>query len=324
MLSCSLSLSAQTTLNAPFGHANYQWFIHNGVSALPIASATDSVYSPTMPGIFYATFDESTCGSNATEYFVATCQKQITFNTFESYDSIQWSANSVAITGENFDSCHIVPKENIVSYSAELFENGCVSTIPAIHVVKLEQSVCAIFPIELLSFDVLLSNDESFVDLSWVTASEINGDYFEVERSRNAVDWSSLLTQKATGNSNLRIEYTDLDDDPYLGTSYYRLKLYDLDGTFSYSKIRVIHIGTKPEALFKLFPNPAVNQITLKGIDLIEKDIRIIDLLGRDVSKYITVTSASNKAQIDVSYLAQGFYLVLVGKQVIKFEKMGD
>lgn len=292
---------------------------------MPIASATDSVYSPTMAGIYYATFDGLTCTSNATEYFVATCESQITFNTFETYDSIQWAANGIAITGENFDSCHVVPTESIVSYSAELFGNGCISSIPAIHVLKLEPWQCSNFPIELLSFDVLLSKDESYVELNWVTASEINSAYFEVERSKNGRDWNYLLTQNAAGNSGLTIGYTDIDDDPYFGTSYYRLKLYDLDGTFSYSKIRVIHIGRKPDISIKLYPNPAIDRITLEGIDLSRKAIRIVDLLGRDVTNYITVTEASNSSvQIDVSYLAQGLYLVLAGRQTIKFEKLEE
>ena len=84
-------------------------------------------------------------------------------------------------------------------------------------------------PIELLSFDALLISDK--VKLDWSTATEVNNDYFSIEKSLDAQNWSVLGTVKGAGNSNQKLDYEYFDFHPVAGIQYYRLKQTDFDGT---------------------------------------------------------------------------------------------
>jgi len=83
-------------------------------------------------------------------------------------------------------------------------------------------------PVQLLSFDVKQKDDA--VVITWSTAAELNNNYFSVERSTDAANFTEIKQVKGAGNSNTTLEYTINDDNPLAGTSYYRLKQTDFDG----------------------------------------------------------------------------------------------
>ena len=115
-------------------------------------------------------------------------------------------------------------------------------------------------PIELLDFDAKLN--EGCIDVSWETASEINNDYFKVERSRDAVNFEEVAIVNGAGNSSIRMVYAISDCDPYEGVSYYRLKQTDFDGTFTHSgAIWINNTATIYDAMdVSVFPNPSDGQ----------------------------------------------------------------
>ena len=87
-------------------------------------------------------------------------------------------------------------------------------------------------PIDLISFtgEVILEM-EPIVLLEWVVASQINNDYFTIEKSRDCYEWSVLSTIEGEGNSNTQMSYSMLDDNVERGVTYYRLSQTDYDGT---------------------------------------------------------------------------------------------
>lgn len=91
-------------------------------------------------------------------------------------------------------------------------------------------------PVELLYFDGRLNKNKK-VDLTWATASEINNDYFNIERSQDGKNWETIDRVEGAGNSNQKLNYQTKDSNPYEGVSYYRLKQTDFDGSFEYSNI---------------------------------------------------------------------------------------
>ncbi len=109
-------------------------------------------------------------------------------------------------------------------------------------------------PIELLSFDVHGSAGE--VDLKWVTSSEINNDFFTIERSANTKDWEEVAIVNGAGNSSQHIEYFETDYSPKKGTSYYRLKQTDFDGNYTYSSIVPVIVENDKNNGLNIFPNP--------------------------------------------------------------------
>lgn len=110
-------------------------------------------------------------------------------------------------------------------------------------------------PIELLNFTATLRNNERVVDLNWTTVSESENDYFTVERSQNGQNWEYVSTVDGAGNSTSTLHYADIDESPYMGVSYYRLKQTDFNGDFSYSPIASVEVFNENSVF--VYPNPA-------------------------------------------------------------------
>lgn len=90
-------------------------------------------------------------------------------------------------------------------------------------------------PIELVSFDVKCENGKAVIN--WVTQTEVNNDYFSVEKSYDAITFYELEKVQGAGNSNSINHYSVTDPYPSAGVTYYRLKQVDFDGTATYHDI---------------------------------------------------------------------------------------
>lgn len=87
--------------------------------------------------------------------------------------------------------------------------------------------------------------------LRWVTASEVNNDYFNVERSFDGVNWEIVGTVDGAGNSSEAIDYEYVDRNPNPQISYYRLVQVDYDRQYKYSDVVSIVPPKKPRQLLK-------------------------------------------------------------------------
>ncbi len=165
-----------------------------------------------------------------------------------------------------------------------------------------------VLPIELISF---IGKNNGVVNfLEWQTASEINNDFFTVERSDDAFSWNSIGTLSGGGNSNTVLHYSLIDDDPNMGINYYRLKQTDFDGKYEYSP--VIAINSEIIEMFDisaLFPNPAVDffNFTYKGNEEKELLIEIYNHIGELVMDE-KVNDYHNTIRTDK--LSKGIYFV--------------
>ncbi|MFH1003893.1 MAG: T9SS type A sorting domain-containing protein [Bacteroidota bacterium] len=171
-------------------------------------------------------------------------------------------------------------------------------------------------PIELLSFTAQLNGTQ--VALKWVTASEMNNDYFTIERaitpSPNGEGWSEIGTVKGTGNSNTILNYVFYDKHPYTGTSYYRLKQTDYDGKFTYSQIVAVHIGTID--IISIYPNPSDDgyiQYTVASEKGCNINVKVIDMLGREViSTEEFIEKGVTAKKISTAGMGPGNYLLRI------------
>ncbi len=109
-------------------------------------------------------------------------------------------------------------------------------------------------PIELLSFEAQQSGNE--VKLNWATATELNNDFFTVERLNDADGFDVVLTHPGKGTTNEVSRYEVFDRSPRVGKNYYRLKQTDFDGQYSYSDIVMVEFASVGE-LLKVYPNPS-------------------------------------------------------------------
>lgn len=184
-------------------------------------------------------------------------------------------------------------------------------------------------PITLLSFTAK-PEDGTRVKLDWVTASEENNDFFTIERSKDGITYEEVLTKPGAGNSNTTKYYTDYDNSPLPGLSYYRLKQTDFNGEFTYSNLVPVEFEQAQQDLdFNLFPNPASAsfgddiQFTLdtEGMDDGPIVVNVLDMSGRIVaSKQLRTNGATMQASIiNAAELKSGMYTVVmvVGKKQI-------
>ena len=168
-------------------------------------------------------------------------------------------------------------------------------------------------PIELLSFTANYNGHS--VDLKWKTATEVNNDFFTVERSTDAQNFSSIgiVYSKATGgNSTSPLSYYLNDADVKEGTYYYRLKQVDYDGHSSYSKVAVVPI-TEENAVFVIKPNPTsgTSDIVYNCNDAENPTLNVFDSRGRLVlTKTISCVKGENVTSLDLSEQSEGLFYV--------------
>jgi hypothetical protein len=116
-------------------------------------------------------------------------------------------------------------------------------------------------PVELLSFTAAAAAGN--VELNWVTASELNNDYFNVEYSKDGSSFRSVIIKVGAGNSTEKVNYSATHYTSEQGTVYYRLKQTDFDGTTSYSDIVAVDLSAGIDVTFKVSPNPIHNKATI-------------------------------------------------------------
>jgi hypothetical protein len=170
-------------------------------------------------------------------------------------------------------------------------------------------------PLTLSDFRGQLSVNDGL--LNWKSAFEQNTSYFEIERSTDGRNFAKAGNVNAAGNSAVTKQYTFTDRNiTTLKTSviYYRLKMMDMDGKFSYSKIIAININSKA-AVVMLYPNPVRENVTLM-ISVTKKEnisYSIIDQNGRAVQKKnALVNEGSNTILIETNSLAMGVYTIVL------------
>jgi hypothetical protein len=136
-------------------------------------------------------------------------------------------------------------------------------------------------PISLLDFSAKQKNDA--VDLFWKTASEVNNDYFVLERSIDGVNWEEIYTCKGAGTSTIINHYSFVDYEIQSSTVYYKLKQIDFDGKCSYSNILSVTNNIQPSRI-SVYPNPFDGRnIYITGLCDKEFAINIYDILGKSV-----------------------------------------
>ena len=151
---------------------------------------------------------------------------------------------------------------------AAFIPNGATSGAPGL-IVSLPltfnpySSPNSPLPVVLKSFKVNTAGDIAIAE--WETSSEINNDYFLLERSWDGYGYEFLGRVQGAGNSNIERRYQFTDDAPLMGTSYYRLTQIDFNGaseTFSPRTILFSLEGTEMKIL-KLGPNPYSDEISI-------------------------------------------------------------
>lgn len=176
-----------------------------------------------------------------------------------------------------------------------------------------------ILPISLKSFTAVKVDKE--VQLTWVTASEENNLGFEVQRSKDGINYTTIGFVKGSGTSTQENTYRFTDPSPLAGNNYYRLKQIDITNLATFSTIRRINMD-KIKQDIHLFPNPARGTITITNIKAGDQ-LSIFNIQGNLVA---SKTASSGQESVSVEKFASGVYMLQVtdkenSNRIIRFTK---
>lgn len=174
-------------------------------------------------------------------------------------------------------------------------------------------AVCTLIPlpINLLNFDATVE-DNNKVNLNWLVSSEINNDYFTIERSLDGKTFEVVGIVDGAGNSSMVKNYNLVDDNPYTGTSYYRLKQTDYDNTSTYSNVVAVDIKTSVDEL-TLYPNPVTGNAQLAFDMNVAGDVfvQVHDVSGRLVlAERTNGLKGQNTIELTTDQLNRGMYFL--------------
>ena len=145
---------------------------------------------------------------------------------------------------------------------------------------------------QILTFEGRYVDGESFnqkkVVLDWRTLYELEMNFFDIERSQDGENFTSIGQVKASGTTTVTIDYTYTDETPLKDQGYYRLRLVRLDGSATYSNIILVQDRSLAASSFRVYPNPAAvrDEITIEVANLKENEevtFMITDGAGRQV-----------------------------------------
>lgn len=337
------------TLSRTSGHViGYfkRWFAAAINSNILFPIGTTGYYE----GVNYSYTVAPSVGGSITATYTATNPGKNGFNLYDSPDSIinigysLWTSTtgngltggtfSVDITATalpsvvDYTALHLLRRAN--SGSAWLLNGNHVAgtgsnAIPVVHRTGMtahgqfgigSNSVNPL-PIKLIYFNAKLKND--IVKIDWGTASELNNDYFTVERSSDGINFDELLRKRGAGNNTFKLNYSDEDLHPLTGYSYYRLKQTDYDGHYSYSDIEIVNYNLKPGdgdelQIISIAPNPFTESFNLNfsSKSIATVDILLVNSSGQTVTKdKVHTTEGFNTYQFSNKYnLNKGIYFV--------------
>lgn len=226
-----------------------------------------------------------------------------------------WSHNDQMLTSDSltFEQCTFKAFETDAPNMTYNFNDGrciCMDATADL-VVSSEMSTaftneCSSFislPIEMLTPLYAYKQGKSVI-LKWETAGETDNSGFEIQKSRNAIEWETIGWENGQGSSSNTISYTHEDLRPFNGTAYYRLKQIDFDGQFSYSNVVSVNYYQDDVTIY---PNPVQDILHLRALDEESEvlNLSIFDLNGKAIQSFKFPGN-----QVELSDVVSGSYLV--------------
>ncbi|WP_025761832.1 T9SS type A sorting domain-containing protein [Dyadobacter tibetensis] len=159
-------------------------------------------------------------------------------------------------------------------------------------------------PVKLIAFEAKAENQ--ITNLSWSTSEEVNSERFQIEHSMDGKKWNPIGSVDSKGSGNNVERYAYQHSNPVQGTNLYRMKMIDLDQTFTYSRIVSVKIDEILQKGF-LYPNPSTNMVWIGEIDLTKvTKVQILNTNG----KVVLETSSVDANGIPVNSLTNGVYVL--------------
>ena len=170
-------------------------------------------------------------------------------------------------------------------------------------------------PVELVSFEGAYENP--VVTLSWETASELNNDFFTLERSATGDHFEEMAKISGAGTTSQPHSYSYVDPAPFSKQTYYRLKQTDYDGTAEYSHIIRVETSQDKESRMSVYPNPSDGSeisIALKNHSPFQLNgLEIVSQQNVMLESFVPETGSATEHKFRFArQLARGLYIVRI------------
>jgi len=237
----------------------------------------------------------------------------INYYSYEPYE-IKWTKATNTL---EFYYKNVLIKSNVVDLVGQLGANVywgfsaacyCVPGGPALKNIALNS--LWLLPFSVTSFNG--NNNNNHVELKWETAQEQNTAHFIVEKSIDGIHFAQQQKINAAGNSSRKTLYSAIDNEPFYGTNFYRLKMMDNKGDSGYSEVVALKVNSRSTAI-TVFPNPVANSLHLQipaaarsiaGISLTDSKGIVVQ------QQNIQMTGSLLSTTMDVKHLAKGIYFL--------------
>lgn len=160
-----------------------------------------------------------------------------------------------------------------------------------------------------------LNREGANVKATWVTASEINNDYFIVQRSKDGIQFTDISNVKGAGNTTYDTEYNSNDETDIYSSYYYRVKQVDYDGKYDYSEIEFLK-GKKMEEPLLVYPTVVIDHVNFKMASISEQEnykIKTMDSSGKlIIEKNIQGSDLLNSSEVNTTEYVSGTYFVIL------------
>lgn len=164
---------------------------------------------------------------------------------------------------------------------------------------------CTVLPVALIAFEGRAAGEG--VQLDWITATEHDNDYFDIERSVDGSVFAAIGRLNGAGTTQQETRYRFFDPSPVNGMNYYRLKQVDVDGHAEYSEVSPVFFRADDGPLM-MVPNPGTDQVrvllphAMKGCM-----VSVTDATGREV---LSATASTDQPVLSTDRLPRGVYSV--------------
>ncbi len=204
-------------------------------------------------------------------------------------------------TGSTLCSGTVIACNTMVNTTASWGAIGALVSVSAFYAAIPDNFTGSVLPVELTSFIATTEGPKN--NLIWATASETNNKGFDIERSYDGTNFSTIGTVKAQGKAGT---YTFIDAQPFNGINYYRLKQMDFDGKETLSKVVSVTTKGKGTSKIKIFPTNTEGVVLITNYELGITTVAVFNQLGQ------LVLTNNGVNRLDLSAMPSGLYLVQV------------
>ena len=193
--------------------------------------------------------------------------------------------------------------EIFVNNNNRVFNGGTLSGPQFLNATSGYTWVAGTLPVSIKEFTAIVVN--ASVKVQWTLDKLVSNKTYAVERSQDGKNWSLLAEIAVDGKDR----YSFDDSKAAAGINYYRLKSFGLDGSVSYSSIKVVHVGISNTSL-KVFPNPAVRTLNVyvnAGTEQKKISAVLVNRNGQVVAQKMLAAS-NGMIEFGVTHLAEGNY----------------